>query len=94
MVSKLTKSAGKWQRLDLVRGLPRSEENHAANGVALDTVTNMLYVAQGGNTNMGAKSNNFGFLAEYAYSAAILKIDLAVPAAAAAGRSLSFSMPL
>ncbi|TML93684.1 MAG: hypothetical protein E6G06_01020 [Actinobacteria bacterium] len=76
MVSKLTKSAGKWQRLDLVRGLPRSEENHAANGVALDTVTNMLYVAQGGNTNMGAKSNNFGFLAEYAYSAAILKIDL------------------
>jgi hypothetical protein len=33
-------------------------------------------VAQGGNTNEGAPSHNFNFLPEYAYSAAILKVDL------------------
>ena len=56
---------------DLVRGLPRSEENHASNGLALDPVNNKLYIAQGGNTNMGAPSNNFALLPEYALSAAI-----------------------
>jgi hypothetical protein len=59
-----------------VRGLPRSQENHASNGLALDLASNTLYVAQGGNTNKGAPSHNFNFLPEYAYSAAILKIDL------------------
>ena len=44
----------------------------------LDEVNNILYVAQGGNTNAGSPSNNFGFLAEYALSAAILEIDLDV----------------
>ena len=63
-------------KLDLVRGLPRSEENHAANGMALDPATNTLYIAQGGNTNMGAPSNNFALLPEYALSAAILSVDL------------------
>jgi N-acetylneuraminic acid mutarotase len=76
MVSRLTKSGGSWQRVDLVRGLPRSEENHASNGMALDSATNTLYVAQGGNTNSGATSNNFALLPEYALSAAILSIDL------------------
>ena len=37
-----------------MRGLPRSEENHSANGLQLDPETNTLYLAQGGNTNMGA----------------------------------------
>ena len=65
-----------WTKQDLVRGLPRSEENHATNALVLDSAANVLYVAQGGNTNMGAPSNNFNFLPEYAYSAAILRIDL------------------
>ncbi|HXH18548.1 MAG TPA: Ig-like domain-containing protein [Chitinophagales bacterium] len=76
VLSKLTKNGNTWVRTDLVRGLPRSEENHSTNGMQLDTVNNILYLCQGGNTNMGAPSNNFIFLPEYAYSAAILKIDL------------------
>ncbi|MBA3483921.1 MAG: hypothetical protein H0T51_19115, partial [Pirellulales bacterium] len=76
IVSRLTKVGGAWQKLDLVRGLPRSEENHHANGLQLDAATNTLYVAMGGNTNMGAPSNNFSLLPEYALSAAILSIDL------------------
>ena len=56
---ELTWNGSALEKLDLVRGLPRSEENHAANGMALDPATNTLYVAQGGNTNKGAPSNNF-----------------------------------
>lgn len=76
MVSRLTWNGNSWVKLDLVRGLPRSEENHAANGLQLDAATNTLYVAMGGNTNMGATSNNFSLLPEFALSAAILAIDL------------------
>jgi N-acetylneuraminic acid mutarotase len=76
MLSRLDRTNGTWTRTDLVRGLPRSEETHAANGMALDPATNSLYIAQGGNTNEGAPSHNFNYLPEYAYSAAILKVDL------------------
>ena len=76
MISRLTWNGSSWQKLDLVRGLPRSEENHAANGMQLDAATNTLYVAQGGNTNKGAPSNNFAFMPEFALSAAILSVDL------------------
>lgn len=76
VISRLQWQSGQWQRTDLVRGLPRSQENHAPNVLTLDTATNMLYVGQGGNTNEGAPSHNFGFLPEYAYSAAVLRIDL------------------
>jgi hypothetical protein len=65
-----------WERVDLVRGLPRSEENHATNGIALDASTNTLYLASGGNANKGAPSNSFSGLPEYYLSAAILAIDL------------------
>ena len=75
-ISRLTRTGSTWNRLEVVRGLPRSEENHAANGLALDAATNTLYVAQGGNTNRGAPSNNFAFLPEFAYSAAILSVNL------------------
>jgi len=61
----------------LVLGLPRSEENHATNGLDLSDDGDTLYVAQGGNTNKGAPGNNFGHTPEYALSAAILQIDLA-----------------
>jgi N-acetylneuraminic acid mutarotase len=76
MLSRLTKSGSSWVRLDLVRGLPRSEENHSSNGMELDPATNTLYIAQGGNTNKGAPSNNFALLPEVALSAAILSVDL------------------
>ena len=76
VISKLTKNGNTWQRVDLVRGLPRSEENHSTNGLQIDTVQNILYVASGGHTNAGAPSNNFAFLTEYALSACILRIDL------------------
>jgi hypothetical protein len=68
--------AGGYARVDLVRGLPRSEENHSGNGMALSTDGSTLFLAYGGNTNMGAPSNNFVYLPEYALSAAILSVDL------------------
>jgi hypothetical protein len=77
IVSRLTRSGVGWSRQDLVRGLPRSEENHTANGLALSRDGTTLYVAQGGNTNKGAPSSNFALLPEYALSAAILSMDLA-----------------
>jgi hypothetical protein len=78
MISKLTWNGISWNKIDLVVGLPRSEENHSTNGLQLDEVNNMLYVAQGGNTNAGAPSFNFASLCEYALSGAILKIDLSM----------------
>lgn len=74
ILSRLTKTSDGWEKVDLVRGLPRSEENHHGNGMAL--LGSTLYIAAGGNTNMGAKSNNFALLPEYALSAAILSVDL------------------
>ena len=76
IISKLTKGTSGWTKQDLVRGLPRSEENHTANGLALSADGQTLYVAQGGNTNKGAPSNNFANLPEYALSAAILSVNL------------------
>jgi len=61
---------------DIVRGLPRSEENHVGNGMQLSANGNTLYIAMGGHTNMGRPSNNFAGLPEYALSAAIVEIDL------------------
>jgi len=75
VISELTKGASGWTKQDLVRGLPRSEENHSVNGMQLKA--GKLYLAVGGNTNQGAPSNNFALLPEYALSAAILSIDLA-----------------
>ena len=76
IISRLTWNGTQWNKVDLVRGLPRSEENHSPNGMQLDEATNTLYLAEGGNTNHGAPSNNFALLPEYALSGAILSIDL------------------
>jgi glucose/arabinose dehydrogenase len=76
VLSRLWRGAGTWQRLDLVRGLPRSEEAHVSNGLVLDPDGSRLYLCQGGHTNMGAPSSALGALPEYALSAAILSIDL------------------
>lgn len=76
ILSRLTKVDGAWQKVDLVRGLPRSEENHAGNGLLIDPASGKLLIAYGGNTNKGAPSNNFAFLPEFALSGAILSVDL------------------
>lgn len=76
VISRLTRVNGVWTKLDLVRGLPRSEENHSVNGMQLDVVSNVMYLAIGGSTNAGGPSANFALLTEYALSAAILTIDL------------------
>lgn len=74
ILHKLTKNGGGWNKQDMVRGLPRSEENHVANGLVM--YGNKILLTSGGNTNMGVPSNNFAELAEYALSAAILEIDV------------------
>ena len=76
VLSRLSWDGTQWNHLDLVRGLPRSEENHASNGLAMLPDSNTLLIAQGGHTNMGAPSHNFALQPEYALSAAILQVDL------------------
>ena len=77
ILSRLQRSGGTWTKTDLVRGLPRSEENHTGNGLAM-LPGNELLLAYGGNTNKGAPSHNFAFLPEFALSGAVLSIDLDV----------------
>ena len=78
MISKLTWNGSSWDKIDLVRGLPRCEENHAINGMDMferDGSTYLL-IAQGGQTNKGAPSNNFAGTPEYFLSGAILILNL------------------
>ncbi len=78
ILHRLTKNGGSWDKVDLVRGLPRSEENHAVNGMVIDPYDpDVMYLTVGGSTNAGSPSNNFAFHTEYAYAACIVKIDLA-----------------
>ncbi|ASJ76428.1 choice-of-anchor D domain-containing protein [Granulosicoccus antarcticus] len=74
VLHKLTKNGGNWTKQDMVRGLPRSEENHGPNGLV--KVGNKIYLSVGGHTNQGAPSNNFAELPEYALSSAVLEINL------------------
>ena len=78
VITKLTWNGGSWDVVDLVRGLPRSEENHATNGLELTTIngTDYLLVASGGFTNAGSPSTNFVYTCEYALSGAVLSINL------------------
>ncbi|MFN6945657.1 MAG: T9SS type A sorting domain-containing protein [Cytophagaceae bacterium] len=78
VVSKLYREGGTWKKIDLVRGLPRSEENHANNGMQIGTVNGKtyLYVTVGGMTNAGGPSQMFAYTSEYALSACILSVDL------------------
>jgi glucose/arabinose dehydrogenase len=78
IITRMIKTDSGWEVVHLVRGLPRSEEYHATNGIVLDPDLNILYVAQGGNTNRGAPGRNFAFTSEYALSGAVLSIDLNV----------------
>ena len=75
ILHKLTKAGGGWQKQDVVRGLPRSEENHTPNGLVAQG--GKVYLLSGGNTNQGLASEYFAELPEYALSAALLEIDVA-----------------
>jgi len=74
ILSKLYKEGGTWKKIDLVRGLPRSEENHSNNGMYL--YNGKMLMAIGGFTNAGAPSLTFTYSCEFALSAAVLSIDL------------------
>ncbi len=76
VLTKVTWNGAEWEAVDLIRGLPRSEENHSNNGMVIDPVSGMMYMAVGGNTNNGAPSQFFAYTAEYALSAVVLEIDL------------------
>ncbi|MEM6460729.1 MAG: malectin domain-containing carbohydrate-binding protein [Pseudomonadota bacterium] len=78
MLSKVSfdSSTGEWEVVDLIRGLPRSEENHATNGMVLSEDGETLYMMVGGNTNNGAPSSFFSYTAEYTMSGTLLEIDL------------------
>ena len=78
VISKLTKSGSNWTKVDIVRGLPRSEENHSVNGMEYDASSNTIYIMVGGITNKGAPGNNFAGTPEYALSAALVSIDMDV----------------
>jgi large repetitive protein len=100
VVSRLTCTGGvvdgqclQWDHVDIVRGLPRSEENHAVNGMSLDADASLLYLAVGGNANMGAPSSAFSGTPEYYLAGAILAIDLAAIAAIEAAHGGAFTDP-
>ncbi len=80
VVTRFSWTGSDWDVVDIVRGLPRSEENHSTNALELATIngTEYLIVASGGNTNGGAPSINFVYTCEYALSGAILAFDLGV----------------
>ncbi|MDX6556316.1 MAG: hypothetical protein QOD86_2511 [Miltoncostaeaceae bacterium] len=60
---------------DLVKGLPRSGENHGSNGTMIGP-DGWLYLAQGGNTNNGAQSEPFSFFPEVPLSSSIIRINV------------------
>ncbi|WP_338733296.1 malectin domain-containing carbohydrate-binding protein [Mangrovimonas cancribranchiae] len=77
-ISKLEWDGSAWAKVDLVRGLPRCEENHAINGMQMFERNGNTYllVAQGGQTNKGAPSNNFAATPEYFFSGSMLIVDI------------------
>ncbi len=108
VITKLVQTGpDSWEPIDIVRGLARSEENHALNGLEIIQevdangvlISERLLVANGGNANTGAPSNNFAGQQEQPYSAAILEVDLdAINAMdiltdASSGRSYVYDMP-
>lgn len=89
ILSQLTWNGSAWEKVDLIRGLPRSEENHSSNGMVLSADGTKLYLVSGGNTNNGAPSQFFGYTSEYALSSCVLEIDL-VALSAIANKSYTY----
>ncbi|GEM_PF-2043938 len=76
VVTRVTWNGTEWEAVDIIRGLPRSEENHSVNGMVLSEDGTKLFLTVGGNTNNGAPSDFFAYTGEYALSGTILEIDL------------------
>ena len=78
IITRMRWTGTAWDVVDLVRGLPRSEENHGTNGLDFARIngTDYLIVGQGGHTNAGSPSRNFAFTGEYALTAALLAVNL------------------
>ncbi|MGF1523466.1 MAG: Calx-beta domain-containing protein [Leptolyngbyaceae cyanobacterium] len=76
IVTRATWTGTEWETVDIVRGLPRSEENHSLNGMVMSPDGTKLYLTVGGNTNNGAPSELFAYTAEYALSSTVVEIDL------------------
>ncbi|WP_306013872.1 MULTISPECIES: PKD domain-containing protein [unclassified Allomuricauda] len=99
VITRFSWTGSAWDVVDIVRGLPRSEENHATNGLDLVTIGGKPYllVAQGGHTNGGGPSVNFVFSTEYALAAAVLAIDLdainGMPVQLDNGRKYIYDLP-
>ena len=96
-----------WDVVDLVRGFPRSEENHSINGLEVvqeldgdgNLVSERVILSVGGNANTGAPSRNFAGQQEQPLSAALLEIDLdalgdmTVQTDASSGRKYVYDLP-
>jgi len=99
VITRITKNGSTWEAVDMVRGLPRSEENHAANGLSFVSFggKDYLLVCSGGNTNAGAPSKNFAWITEYALASAILIVDLsaleAMPVLTDGSRKYIYDLP-
>ncbi len=101
VITRLTWNGSSWEAVDIVRGLSRSEENHATNGLEFVTIggTDFLIVCSGGHTNAGSPSTKFAWTTEYALSAAILSVNLtqleALPTLtdAISGRAYIYDLP-
>ena len=78
VLSRLTWTGSTWDKVDLVRGLPRCEENHSTNGMEIFERNGSTYLLlqQGGNANKGAPSNNFAGTSETYLSGTLLIVDL------------------
>lgn len=78
VITRMTWNGTSWDAVDIVRGLSRSEENHATNGLEFVTIngTDYLIVCSGGHANAGGPSDNFTWITEFALSAALLSINL------------------
>ena len=78
VLSRLTWTGSVWEKVDLVRGLPRCEENHSTNGMEIFERNGSTYLLlqQGGNANKGAPSNNFAGTSETYLSGALLIVNL------------------
>ncbi len=106
VITKLVQTgANSWTAVDIVRGLPRSEENHATNGLEViqeigpdgKLISERMIVAQGGNANSGAPSYNFAGQQEQPLSGAILEVNLdmlkAMPVKFDGGRAYIYDLP-
>ena len=70
---------GDWQKIDLIRGLPRSQHDHLVNDVEYfvdESNKPSLLISVGGNTNAGAPSSPLNWTPEYVLSGSVLKVDL------------------